>query len=67
MIGINNYLYVFKQNRINLNILYYDEELKEKDENKDISAFFEMNEIEPFMIVIILNYLKKYAKKLEGI
>ena len=40
---IDNYLNNIKEKRINLNILYYDEKLKKKDENKDISTFFEMN------------------------
>ena len=62
---INNYLYIFKQNRFNLNIFYYDEELKEKDENKDISAFFEMNVNGTFYGCHNIELFKKICEKIR--
>ena len=34
---------ISRNQKINLNILYYDENLKLKTENKDICTYFEMN------------------------
>ena len=62
---INHYSNINEKKRINLNILLYDENLKTKDENKDISAFFEMNVNGTFYGCYNIELFKKVCEKIR--
>ena len=52
-------------NKCKLNILYYDENLKNKDENKDICTFFEMNLLGTFYGCHYFELFKNICEKIK--